>query len=63
MQNKKFLSLISALNKKMKGNFTMIQGLEHSVDRLMSEFLKMGDAREKIKYFAKKLGAEWMDDI
>ena len=41
----------------------MIEGLECSVDGIMREFIKQGTAREKIKLFAEKLGAEWMDDI
>jgi len=62
-QKKKFISLISALNKYMKSNRSMIEGLDHSVDKLLSEFLKQGDARIKIKAFAEKLGVNWMDDI
>jgi len=47
----------------MKSNRSMIEGLDHSVDKLLSEFLKQGDARIKIKAFAEKLGVNWMDDI
>ena len=51
------------LSRRVKNNLTMIQGLELSCDRLMQEFLQLGEARVKIKLFADKLNIHELQDM
>ncbi len=55
--------LIRALRKKIKHNHTMIEGLELSCNRLIQEFLQLGEARVKIKLFADKLNIRELQDM
>jgi len=51
------------VNQRVKHNLTMIKGLELSCNRLMHEFLQLGDARIKIKLFADKLNIRELQDM
>ena len=51
------------MRKKIKSNQSMIQGLELSCNRLIQEFLQLGDTRAKIRAFADKFNIDWLKDI
>lgn len=51
------------INGRIKHNLTMIQGLELSCNRLIQEFLQLGEARVKIKLFAEKLNIRELQDM
>jgi len=55
--------LIRNLRKKIKSNQSMIQGLELSCNRLIQEFLQLGEVRAKIRAFANKFNIDWLRDI
>ena len=57
------LCLIRRLRNKIKENLIMIQGLELSCNRLIQEFLQLGEARVKIKLFADKLNIRELQDM
>ena len=57
------LCLIRRLRNKIKNNQSMIKGLELSCNRLIQEFLQLGEARVKIKLFADKLNIRELQDM